>query len=68
MRPARIEVSPECHEAMRLLARAPRGAVLQTHDDYPVRVNPKMIGPNAWRVVYRHSAPVPEKMIDAARQ
>jgi len=66
-RPVAIEVSPEAHELMRLHARAPWGSILLEHDGLPVRVNKKMIGPRAWKIIYEHVAPVPERLIDAVR-
>jgi hypothetical protein len=67
-KPVRIEISPEVHEAMRLLARAPRDAVLQEHDGVPVRINRKMIGLRAWKIRYAHVSPPTEALIDAARK
>lgn len=53
---------------MRLLARAPRDAVLQEHDGVPVRINRKMIGLRAWKIRYAHVSPPTEALIDAARK
>lgn len=67
MIPTGIQVSPEAHEALRLLERAPVGATLATHDNLPVTVNKKFIGPNAFRIVFTAVAPVTEDMRDRAR-
>ena len=67
-RPRLIEVSPEAHEALRLLARAPRGAILREHDDVPVRINRRMIGVTAWKIIYWHASPPTEALVDAARR
>jgi len=66
--PTMIEVSPEAHEAMRLMMKAPTGAELTEHDEIPVRVNRKLIGVKSWRVLYAGIAPFPEKQADYARR
>ncbi len=55
--PIRVEMSPEVHEALRILARKPQGYILREHDGVEVWVIPQMIGPNAWRVVCREGVP-----------
>lgn len=66
-RPVMVEISPEVHEALRLLVKVPSGATLTEHDNLPVRVNRKFIGLKAWRVVTA-AASIPEHVIDAARR
>ncbi|MDR7399653.1 MAG: hypothetical protein QN144_10150 [Armatimonadota bacterium] len=61
-KPVRIRISPEVHEAMRLAARMPTGAVLLEHDGLPVVVDKKMIGIGAWKIEYSHTPPLPERM------
>ena len=65
--PLYIECSPEAHEAMRLLMRAPEGATLQNHDGVPVRVNKKFMGPTAFVLHLEGGASTTEIMRDKAR-
>jgi hypothetical protein len=66
--PVLLEVSPEAHEALRLLERAPLGATLTSHDGVPVRINRKFIGEMAYVVRLRGGAAPTEDMRDRARQ
>lgn len=66
--PTVIEVSPEVHEALRLSAKAPSGARLTEHDGVTVKVNRRFIGLKAWKITYATAAPIPERVIDAARR
>lgn len=65
--PKTIVISPEVHERMRTLAGVGKNARLMTHDDVPVEVDMKLIGPKAWRILYEEMDVVPEKMVDARR-
>lgn len=65
--PRIIEVSPEAHEAMRLIMKAPTGAILREHDGVRVRIYKKLIGVKAWRIIYTRTSPVTERQKDQAR-
>ena len=65
--PVYIECSPEAHEAMRILMRAPEGSTLMSHDDVPVRVNKKFMGPTAYVLHLQGGASTTEIMRDKAR-
>lgn len=62
-----IQLSPEAHEALRLLERAPNGANLISHDNVPVRINHKFIGPRAFRIIYDQPATATEAQVDQSR-
>lgn len=67
LKPTIIELSPEAHEAIRLLVKAPTGTRLTEHDGVPVRVNRKLLGVKGWRVIYQGAAPVTERQRDLIR-
>jgi len=67
MVPKEIQLSPEAHEVLRLLEKAPQGASLITHDNVPVRINKKFIGPRSFRILYHQATPTTEDLIDRAR-
>ena len=65
--PEKIQVSPEAHEVLRLLEGAPTGAQLRSHDNVPVEINRKFIGPKSFRILYTQPASSTEAQRDAAR-